>query len=170
MPILPNGSIFASACRASASAPLLPCSSACPNLGPSRVNKWRLSRGLPPSSRARRRTTTTAANVPPAGSGGSRHIGGGRDRMRKSLYAAALACGLQMEPSIGRLVRPPGSRRQTSQARSCRLRPKAPHLRKYRSCPTNTMDRKKNRNRPALMVAQRSASNALGSRGELPKG
>ncbi|MGH6822291.1 MAG: hypothetical protein ACREC4_02190, partial [Methylocella sp.] len=44
----------------------------------------------------------------------------------------------------------PESRRQTSQARSCRWRPKAPHLRKYRSCQTTTMDRKNSRNRPAL--------------------
>ena len=42
-----------------------------------------------------------AANTPSAGSGGSRGIAGGRNRVRKSRYAAA-------ESSLGRSVSPPG--------------------------------------------------------------
>jgi hypothetical protein len=54
----------------------------------------RLWPGLRHSS-ARRRTTSMAGTTPSAGSGGSRGIAGGRDRVRKSLYAAA-------ESSLGR--------------------------------------------------------------------
>jgi hypothetical protein len=62
----------------------------------------RLWPALRPSS-ARRRTTSMAANTPSAGSGGSRGIAGGRDRVRKNLYAAA-------ESRLGRGGSPPGMR------------------------------------------------------------
>ncbi|MGA9727108.1 MAG: hypothetical protein WBE62_08625 [Methylocella sp.] len=57
------------------------------------MKKWRLLLGLPLS-------TTTAANAPSAGSGGSRCIAGGRDRVRKSLYAAALPATFQWNPVL----------------------------------------------------------------------
>lgn len=59
-----------------------------PESEPSRVRKGRLLLGLP--FRRRQRQTP-----PSAGSGGSRHIAGGRDRVRKSLSAAALPAAFQ---------------------------------------------------------------------------
>jgi transposase len=70
---------------------------------------------------------------------GSRHIAGGRDRVRKSLYAAAMPAAFQWNPALAALY---GRLKIAGkpQACPCRLREKAPHLRQHRADQRNTMD------------------------------
>jgi len=65
-------------------------------------------------------------------------------RAKKSLRRR-FAGGLRMEPGAGRPIRPAESRWQPPQARPCRLRPKAPHLRNYCSRQSPVMDHPKYR-------------------------
>jgi hypothetical protein len=126
-----------------------------------RVNRPQLLLGLHPSSWARRRTMTIAATAPSAGSGGSRPMAGGRDRVRKSLYSAALPAALQWNPALVGLyarLKIAGYRPPTC---PCRLREEASHLRQHRADQTTTMDpQKARRNDPKPMVAERSRRTA----------
>jgi len=109
------------------------------------VNGLRLLLGLPPHPERVEGLSTPnddddSGKPPSAGSEGRRPIAGGRDRVRKSLYAAAL----QWNPALADCVRAWKSP-ATPQARPYRLREKAPHLRQHRADQTTTVDPQKAR-------------------------
>ncbi len=117
MTISPAGSISCSASPASENAPRSRSSSACPNSAASAANRpqrWLALRPFDDDSGKYK---------------GQRHIAGGRGRLRRSLYAAALPAAFRWNKALDRSLRSPHRTRKSPQCRSCRLRQETLDLR-----------------------------------------